>query len=99
MTASGVAGAWLETRFRFPSPAPFSINDLHRCAGKVQENSCFLNFIFKGFRYYGDSYRFGFIAFVRPPVSCAWLANLKPRFNPLTLSIHHKIGPTGASRL
>jgi hypothetical protein len=26
------------TRVRFPSPAPFSFNSLHNCAGKVQEN-------------------------------------------------------------
>ena len=28
----------VETRVRFPSPAPLTINDLHKSAGKVQEN-------------------------------------------------------------
>ena len=35
------------TRVRFPSPAPFSINDLHRCAGKVQENLSMLKIILR----------------------------------------------------
>jgi hypothetical protein len=29
------------TRVRFPSPAPFSFNNLHSCAGKMQEDSPF----------------------------------------------------------
>jgi hypothetical protein len=37
-----------ETRVRFPSPAPFSFNNLHGCAGKVQEKCrrtrCFSNY-------------------------------------------------------
>jgi hypothetical protein len=28
----------METWVRFPSPAPFSFNNLHSCAGRVQEN-------------------------------------------------------------
>jgi hypothetical protein len=36
-----------ETRVRFPSPAPLIINDLHRCAGKVQENEGIFKSIFQ----------------------------------------------------
>src|SRR5271170_4314067 len=35
-----------ETRVRFPSPAPFSFNNLHSCAGKVQENRGFFKLFF-----------------------------------------------------
>src|SRR5579863_8380208 len=36
-----------ETRVRFPSPAPLAINNLHSCAGKVQENEEFFKSIFR----------------------------------------------------
>ena len=36
----------LHTRVRFPSPAPFSFNNLHSCAGKVQENWMFFKLFF-----------------------------------------------------
>jgi hypothetical protein len=36
----------LLTRVRFPSPAPFSFNNLHSCAGKVQENWVFFKLFF-----------------------------------------------------
>ena len=35
----------IETRVRFPSPAPLSFNNLHRCAGKVQEDFQILSFL------------------------------------------------------
>jgi hypothetical protein len=37
------------TRVRFPSLAPLIINDLHRCAGKVQENFVFFKPILSPF--------------------------------------------------
>jgi hypothetical protein len=36
----------LHTWVRFPSPAPFSFNNLHSCAGKVQENWTLFKLIF-----------------------------------------------------
>jgi len=41
---------YVETRVRFPSPAPLIIKDLRKSAGKVQENSVVLMLDFRGSR-------------------------------------------------